>query len=329
MLNQSLEKRFNDQLNIYNQLYEKLKWKLQKEIIAMVASVYIINDKEFDLDELIDVSNYIKDNVGLFSPLRSHQKYAMAAMLISKFENPKGKFDELINYYDKLVEGGFKKGTYTSIAALALMTTVNDNENIESRIEKSLEVYKGMKSNHFFLTSQGDYPLAVLLSKFDKSNDILMEEVERFYKDLSESNFKKGNDLQLLSHILMLGKDEHNEDLVNRCNRIYDEMIDKEIKIKRRSYPQIGLIALINSEVSTEIQNIKELLTKLNNQKGFKYMKDINLMVSTGVVVKSKIKDKEIIETGLSTTIETIIQAQNAAMIGAIAASSAAATASS
>ncbi|MTI66966.1 MAG: DUF4003 domain-containing protein [Firmicutes bacterium] len=326
MLDKSLEKQYSDYLEVFMQLKKKLKCKIQKEIIAMISSIYIINEKEFDLEELLDVSKYIKNNVGMFSYLRSHQKYIIAAMLITKHENPKTKFHDFIKYQDKLIEGGFKKGSYTAIAALALMTTNSEYKTIEKRVDKALEIYKGMKSNHFFLTSQNDYPLAVLLSQFNKSTEILMEDVEKFYTKLSNSNFKKGNDLQLLSHILMLSKEDAVDRLVNKCNEIYERLTNRKIKLKKSCYPQVGLIAIINSDLNEEIDSIEKLVTRLNSDKRFKYMKTINLIISTSLVTKNKVKDKNLIETGLSTTIETIIQAQNAALIGAMVASSSTAT---
>ncbi len=322
-----IHENVDNYLEIYNTLYDNLKWKVQSHMLMMVSLLYVINEKNFNLEEYMELCKYIKNNTNVFSPLHSHQRFSTSAMLITKFEDPKAKFHELIEYQNNLTAGGFKKGPYTTISSLALMTTHNKVESLDTRIDKAIDIYKGMKSNHFFLTSQGDYPLAILLSQSNSSIEVLMEEIEFYYSALAETNFKKGNDLQFLSHILMLSNIENKQFIVDRCNIIYEDMLNEGLKIKRFHYPQIGLMSIIDKNLDEEILQMKEITNIFNTSKHLKSTKDTNLtmaiLLTISNVIKNLYDDITIIEAGINTTIEAIIQAQNAALISSIAATSA------
>jgi len=324
----SIEDKIMRYLSIYQDLYEKLKWQAQTQILMMVPLTYILNDKAFNLEEFVQLSDYIKEKTDFFSPLHSYQRFSTAALLIAKYDNPREKFQQLIEYQEKLKSQGFKNGPYLSISALALMTTDDKTEDLECRIEKSMEIYKGMKNNHFFLTSHSDYPISILLSQNKGLVEDLMEEIEYYYNKLSEDQFKKGNDLQFLSHILMLAKIENKDFIIDRCREVYSNLVDEDLKIRRLHYPQIGLMSIIDSNLKDEIVYIKEIVDVLNKEKGFKWTKDINLIVAIVIVISDIMKymnnDITIIETGITTSIETIIEAQNAALIAVIASTSAA-----
>ena len=328
----SLEHKITRYLNIYNNLNNKLNWHAQSQILMMIPLVYILNDVEFDLEEFIEISDYIKDESGFFSPLHSHQRFPTAAILISKFVDPKSSFKKLMEYQQKLIDKGFKDCPYLAISALALMTTDNQAEDIEYRLDKAMELYKGMKSNHFFLTSLSDYPTAILLSQHKEPLDELMEEIEYYYDKLSERCFKKGNELQLLSHILMMAKMENRDFIIDRCCELYNSITAQGLKIKRLHYSQIGLMSVIDADLNEEIQYVKEATNILSQQKGFKWNKHLNLMISIIIVISEVLEnihdDITIIETGISTCMETLIEAQNAALIAAIASTSAVTTAS-
>lgn len=321
----------NSYIEIFNSLHNSLKWKAQNQLLMMIALLYVINEKKFDIDNFMNLSKYIKNNTGLFSPLHSHQRFSTSATLLTKYDNPKDKFHELIEYQEKLTSNGFKKGPFTNISALSLMVTHDPSDNLDERILRSLDIYKGMKGYHYFLTSQGDYPLAILLSKFKKPLDSLLEEIEFYYSKLAENNFKKGNELQFLSHILMLADLENKDFIVNKCNGLYETLMEEGLKLKRHHYPLIGLMSIIDKDLKDEIKDIVDIVTILNSTKKLKSTKDINLTMAILMVISKVIKnihdDLSIIETGINTSIEAIIQAQNAALISSITAASTATTA--
>lgn len=99
MIPEHIELQLHQYKDVYTQLKGALKWKVaDPRTLMMVASMYVINKKPFHLNEFDDLSQYIHKNVGIFSTLRSSQRFTTAAMLHVKFDDPVQKFHELKDY---------------------------------------------------------------------------------------------------------------------------------------------------------------------------------------------------------------------------------------
>lgn len=301
---------------IYSELRERFRWKVSDpSVLMMVASLYISNNRSFDIERYNDVAEYIKNQSGLFSPLRSQSRFTFAAMLDTRFDNPKEMFPVFIAAYDRLVAGGFSKNIFTYIAAMLLITT--DAKDLGSLSELARSIYKRIREEHLFLTGHSDYPLAVMLAQNDRQTDELIFHMEDLYSRLSQNGFRKGNDLQSMSHILSMNEHSSADDLVAKSSEIFDSMKKEGIKSKAMFYPQIALLTFIEKGTNN-LKEIKEIWEQLNAEKAFKWKKDINFMMAVTFVVSDKIEDSSLLQANLSTTIETLIQAQQAASIAAI-----------
>lgn len=73
-------------------------------------------------------------------------------------------------------------------------------------MDRSDQAGLAMKSKHFFLTSNDDYPLAVLLTNINCSIEHQMENIEFFYHYLGDRVFRKGNDLHFFPIFLLMEK---------------------------------------------------------------------------------------------------------------------------
>jgi hypothetical protein len=322
MLTETLQKKVDQYKDIYAQLKGELKWKVaDQRTLMMVASMYVVNGRSFSLKRFLDLSDYIKGQVGLFSTLRSYQRFTTAAMLDIHFEQPKETFHEFIHLYEEMVNGGFGRGTFTYIAALVMLSNTPHGSDRQESIKKSLTIYNGMKAEHLFLTSSSDYPLAVLLAKVEGRVDELMKHIEWFYEKLNANGFRKGNDLQFLSHILSLDHETEADLLVERCVRLFDSFKQSGIKPKAMHYPMLGLLALMDDGVN-EIETIRQIVNQLNSEKLFKWHKDMNFIMAVHLFMSDKTEDSSLLETGIYTTLEALIQAQQAAMIAVVAGTS-------
>ncbi|MDL4843056.1 DUF4003 family protein [Aquibacillus rhizosphaerae] len=317
---QKVQAKLDQYKQTYAQLKKELKWRVSdNRILMMISALYVVNNRRFEFNQFNDVSEYIKRNVGMFSTLKSQQRYTTAAMLDVRYQNPTEKFQEMIMLYEQLVDSKFKRGSFTYIAALVLLGNGEESSNRQNQIEKALAIYKGMKQEHVFLTTQNDYPLAVLLSQLDGSVEDLMIRVEKYYNELSQLSFTKGNDLQFLSHILSIDSNAEAKVLIERCENIYGELKRQGIKPKAANYPQIGMLSLLEDS-RAEVSLVVKTVDQLNQDKTFKWHKEINFMMAVNLVISEKLTNNELLETGLYTTIETIIQAQQATMIAGVAA---------
>ncbi|WP_026896171.1 DUF4003 family protein [Clostridiisalibacter paucivorans] len=319
-MGKEVESNYYSYMDIYTDMRLKFKWKLPSQVLGMLPLIYVINDKKFDMELYEDVVDYIKKNTGFFSPIKSQQTYSIAALLISNYEDPKYKFDQLLVCIDKMKEYGFKKGPYLGISSFILL----EEKDLDKRLENTSKIFKGMKENHKFLTSQDDYPLAIMLAKDLKDEEKVILDMEYYYASLAETKFKKGNELQLMSQLLTLSESDLRDSIVERCKEMYNIFKQNNIKVRRVLYPSIALLVLFNVDLEKEINTLKDLINRFKNEKHFKWNRDINIILSIILLLLNTIdknKNDKTIETGLNTIIQNIIQAQQIAMIAAIGAS--------
>ncbi|ARJ23063.1 DUF4003 domain-containing protein [Bacillus sp. ISL-8] len=323
----TLEQKLEQYTHTYAQLKGELKWKTSDSRTGMmIAAMYAGSDKLFDLGRFLEISSYIKNQVGMFSYLKSYHRFVVSATLDIHFTDYKEAFQRFLDLYEQLVAGGFSRSIFTYLAAAVLLT--EENEQHDTHIQRSIQVYKRMKKDHLFLTGTNDYPLAVLLAGQSENVETLMDRVERLYQKLAKAGLRKGNDLQFLSHILSLKKDVREEILVAKCTNIWKLLKQEKVKVKQMHYPAIGLLALLE-DGEKEIHSIKALIEKLQGEKFFRWHTDMNILIAIQLFVSQKGEESKATNTGLQTMIEVLIQAQQAAMMATIAASSAATSSAS
>ncbi|CAH2715356.1 hypothetical protein BACCIP111895_02540 [Neobacillus rhizosphaerae] len=311
--------------DIYSQLYSALKWKADKRTLMLIAGMYVSTSKEFHLKRYLDIADYIKDNVGAFSYLKSTQRFSIAATLDTTTDDPKTNFHRFIAIYEKLIENGFSRNAYSYISASTLLKV--KPIRIDEIIQKTRDIYKGMKRHHFFLTNAGDYPLASILAQCEKNSEEIVSNVEEYYQVLQEKGFSAGNDLQFLSHILALNSEYRPDEKAEHCLEIKELLDNSKQKTKRVYYPYIGMLSFLENRES-EINSLLMINEDLNRDKLFKWNKEINFMMSVLLLMSAMTAIGDAARTGLSISIETLIQAQQAAMTASITAATVAASSS-
>ncbi|PLR79815.1 hypothetical protein CVD25_17115 [Bacillus canaveralius] len=109
---------------------------------------------------------------------------------------------------------------------------------------------------------------------------------------------------------------------------IRNQLEKADFKSKRVYYPYIGMLSYLEN-IQSEMENLNEIYENLNNDKLFRWNKDVNFMLSVLFLMNQKTLVGDAARTGLNTTIEILIQAQQAAMTASITAATAAASSSS
>jgi hypothetical protein len=324
------EQTVNESISLYkdtySELYSALKWKVDKHSLMLIAAMYVTNAKEFHLKRFIEIADYIKDHVGMFSYLKSAQRFTIAATLDTTSEDPKESFHHFISIYEKLIENGFTRNAFSYIAAGTLLKV--EPNRIDEIVQKTQEVYKGMKKNHFFLTDPGDYPLASILAQRELDSDIIVRNVEDYYQTLHKKGFYLGNDLQFLSHILAIETSHRPEEKADQCLLIRDMLKKANLKTKSAYYPYIGMLSFLENTIG-EFESLVAINEDLNRDKLFKWNKDVNFMMSVLFLMNQFSAVGEAARTGLNISIESLIQAQQAAMTASMTAAAVASSNSS
>lgn len=308
---------------IFETLKKELRWKISNnQLLMAIAATYLTGDKSFDSKRFLFIADEIKKQSKPLSIWRSQSRFPIAALMDIHFDDAADRIPQLFHLYDQIVAAKFHRGAFTCIAAATLLVQgKNSQEEAEAVIARAKEVYQGMKQEHRFLTSSEDYPIAIALAC--QNRDDIMEEAAHQYDDLYRRGFRKGNDLQFLSHILALGSPYSAQPLTSNAATALDAMKDSGLKPKPSYYPFIGMLALL-PDIQNHVHMVQVLYDKLKTQKHFKWQKDMNIMLATVLVVKEQLEDDTMVDTSLFTIIESILQAQQAALTAAAVSAAAA-----
>lgn len=181
-----------------------------------------------------------------------------------------------------LLNAGFKSSGYQRIAALFLMD--------EAHAKKAKILHDEMKRYHFFLTGKDDIPYAVLLMKKQSDPVKLAETMRKYYDTLHGKGFKNGDALQAMTQLLPLYDEEFQPVLVDYVVAMKQSFINSGVKVKKRFYPYLALLALAGatSEVVGEIVEMERSLVKLPM---FMDLQAYALMTAGQYVLKSFIEN--------------------------------------
>ncbi|GKX28662.1 hypothetical protein SH1V18_11420 [Vallitalea longa] len=286
-MNVKNEEILKNYLSIYNEIKSEIDKDTSNDTIKTVALLYSISNKPFQLELFDEMSERIKSKVG-FSTLSGELRFIISTILIIKYEYPFTKINYLLDNI-KLVGEFDLYSKYSLFIAFILL----DEKDVKKRLEDSRNIFYDMQDNHSFITGEEDYTFSVLLSEAGKNNSTLMEEIDYYYKNLAKDCYRRGNNLQLLSHVLALVVTEDKKDVViENCIAIYKSMKQKGFKIKGIIYALIGLMsAVISEDIELAIIEINEVLHVLNNTKYFKKNKSFNLVVAILIVINLKDQD--------------------------------------
>lgn len=314
-----VEQTVDEYKNIYGQLRKKLNWKVSdNRIIMTIASMYVISNKPFDRERFLLIAEAIRKKASLFSTLKTQFRFTMATNLDLNYEHTTEKIDDLLDIYNEFKNNKFKRGNFTYIAASLVLLNAKSLEEAKEIINDTKVIHTGMKRQHPFLTAASDYPLATILALNSHLDvDTTIERLDNFYFALANNSFNKGNDLQVLSHLLTLAADENDSGLLNRVIHVYDTMREHGIKPKNNYYTVMGLLAFLPAE-EVEMKVILEVHERLNKQKHFKWQKDLNFLLAVSFFVSDKLENSQLIETNIFTTLEAILQVQHAIIVSSV-----------
>ncbi|WP_313892830.1 DUF4003 family protein [Psychrobacillus sp.] len=318
MVNQKIEETFN-------KLKKVLGWSVDKRVTLSLAGYYVTLEKEFEEARFDEIASYLKKSVGIFSPLRSHLNPLFVATLDTQGLDSKLAVDLLLEKAEALKAASFKMNSYTYLAAL-LMSDEKDSWSYE--IDRTKQLMEDMKKHHRFLTSADDYPYAMFLGKMAGDTAVRAETMNKYYMDLKKQKFYGGNELQWMSQVLTYSSPNYEEDLVQRAIIIRDGLKSVKIKTSMAQYPVIGFMAALELN-QEQLNTIVASYESIAGMKLFSWYKESALPIAFGLELRSSKDAYSAAAISMATSLEMLLQAQQAMMISTIAATSVATSSNS
>lgn len=290
----------------FSEVSKTTGWSVDKRIALAVTNIYLSRNQNFNAKAHESAVEIIKKNEGWTSPLRSHLLHVAAAFMVLKEEDMESSLKLINQNQQELNNAGFWRTSYTYLAALLMKSP--------EEAEQARDLYEEMKKHHKFLTSNEDIPYAALLG----SREGLLEErattMNMYYRDLREQGFTMGNDLQWLSQIMTFDSSVYDPEMVGRVLAIYQFFKDEKIKIRLVQYPILGFLAV--TQVDGEaLRKIAENTRELEKNKIFRWYKDVAFSTAVQQAMRDNTEVQDISAMTFSTSLETLMQAQQAAMM--------------
>jgi hypothetical protein len=302
-------------------------------IRRLVALLYALEGKPIDTAAIMSCYALMKESTGVFSAFRGISSTCIAAMLSLKGDQ-KRLFDRTVAVYEIMKEAKFRRSEFLVVAAY-LVAANADQEDHRQVIDRMKTFYDGMKAQSWLYTGVDDYILAAMFALSGADVRSSIEDVGRLYPQLRSGPFASNSALVLAQILVIGGRSDH-----ATADRIFDlRSAFKSQKIqadKAYTFPMLGILALLPTEVNTIVGETKEAMAYLRTQKGFgalSIQKQELLLYAGAITVSGYSNDVKdgLVTASVSTSITSIINsiiARQISMIIVAAAAGAAAAAS-
>ena len=236
-------------LGLFTDLYP-----LERDILYPVCtSVFCAADAEFDLSKFKASLSLIKENPKMLSSFRSTVR-PLIASLISVSDDPSGEMTRCLDCYETMKKY-FTNSEHLALLSMLLVRVV-PAERTEEYIRRGRQIYDRMKKEHRILTTKEDVAFAVMLAFSEKSDDQLIDAMEKCYKLLKGSADK--NSIQSVSHVLAMA-DGTPEEKCGKFRELYDSMLKKGKKYgKRYEIAMLAALSIADFESSEIIDDLSD-----------------------------------------------------------------------
>lgn len=299
-------------------------WTVDRKIVLAIASTFVASGKTFDAAKYKNVLQEMKKQSSWMSPLRTTVGYSIAANLMEQDDAEKAVKNILTNV-SILKEEKFRSGNFSYIGAQFLTEDENDKK---AHAQAARALFDAIRKHHPFLTSYEDIPYAILLSSPSDDVELRAETMNRYYKELRTYNFNAGNELQWLSQVLTFLSPQFDGQLVPDVVTLRDTLKKQSVKVKAMHYPLLGFLAILNLN-KAQLQGIIDLYHELKAMKLLKWHHEFVLFMAVQIAIYDMAKVQKSLSMTIMSSIELLIQAQQAAMIAAVSAAAIASSSSS
>lgn len=299
-------------------------WTVDRKIILAIASTHVASGRTFDAKKYKEVLQEMKKQSSWVSPLRSSVGHSIAASLM-KEENTEQAVENLISNEKILKEAKFKSGSFSFIGAQFLTKDKNEKR---AHAQNARALYEAIRKHHRFLTSFDDIPYAVLLSSPKDDVVLRAETMNRYYKELRTYNFSAGNELQWLSQVMTFSSAQYDSHLVPSVVTIRDTLKKHGVKVKYMHYPLLGFLAILKLD-AIQLQQIIDLYLELKGMKLLKWHREFVLFMAVQIAIYDMAMVQQSLSMAIMSSIELLIQAQQAAMMATLMAAAAASSSGS
>ena len=319
-------------LEVFEGLRRRKRWSTGTNILRFAALTLAASEVADPGADLEATAKILADEAGGFSPLGSAIRHAVAAIVVRRRLDPvtivHRTKDTLAVFREFKLS---RSGARPLLAALILVLDVDGGAPSRDTVARMKEIIDRWKKDHRFLTGTDDYPMAAIHATRDVSVEQLGMEVEQIYQLLRKARFSAGEQLQLVSHLLRFS--EHGpREAAQRFERTAVALKKARQRVWQSQYDEVALLVLSGGHVDDVVQRVIEYRDRLRAVKP-QPTADIAFSIATGVVLAEQVERMTDLDGAATAAnlraVQTLVEAQQAAMIACIACTTAVAASTS
>jgi len=316
-------------LDTFEALRKRKRWSANTIVLRYAALTLASLDLAEPYAALEQAAAELRRRAGWFGPLKSETRYAVAAMILRRKLDPGRVHARVLRTRKAMRSYKLPRNSMaTTFAALLLVLQADGGAVPAETLRRMERIYRAWREDHFWLTGSDDLPAAAVHAARDEPIDSLTSNVERGYATLRTAGFSRGNQLQLVSHLLAV--DPRGVDAaVQRFRRIAGVLRDSREHIRSSRYDEVALLALTSTPPTPLVKSVLEIRDRLRAARP-RPSREIALSLAAGIALSDDVRRAEARGAGDLTmlrAVQAILDAQQAAVAAAIAASAAASSA--
>ena len=310
-------------LEVFEELHRRKRWSTGVSILRFAALTLAASDVADPGADLEATAKTLADEAGGFSPLSSAMRHAVAAILIRRGLDPAVVVRNTKQTLARFKEAKLtKSGARPLLSALILVLDADGGVPRRETIARLKAIIDRWNEDHWFLTGVDDYPMAAMHATRDLSVEQIGMEAEEIYQLLRRAKFSSGEQLQLVSQLLMFS-DLGPREAAQRFERIATALKKAKQRVWQSYYDEVALLVLSGGHVDEVVPKVIEYRDRLRAVKP-KPTADIAFSIAAGVVLAEQAERMQNLEDAAAAAnlraVQAIIEAQQAAMIACMAA---------
>lgn len=327
-MNQTIPRRLSLFVENTQEMRRGFKWK-HGGTTRLAALLYTLENRTVNCERIRESYDLIRNDTGMFSIFRGNMSVCIAAML-SLNHSRERLFADTLAVYNQLKTARFRSSDYLAVAAYFIASNANRADHARI-IQRAREFYDGMKKQRWFSTGQDDYIFSVMLALSDLDPQAGAARIEALYQQLKSPFWTAGgNSVQALAQMLALGG--KTDEALAHLLALRDALRSRRIRLdKTYTLPSLGALSLLPVDGDILVNEMLEAQSYLRAQKGFGSFSISTqeiLLFASAIILSAYAEEMDgQVVASISTSIASIIIAQQTAMLMAvIAANSAAAS---
>ncbi|MGM0124193.1 hypothetical protein IGI37_001567 [Enterococcus sp. AZ194] len=178
----------------------------------------------------------MKEKLSLFNQFSSPVRESIIYLLMAHNQTGDQNLDELLEDYEQIVVGGFRRSAYTYFASYLLQFSEAKEKGYV--IQRAKEIYKTTRINHPILTGEEDAPAAISLAQSSQlasfTAQMVSDIMEKFYIEMHRIGFAKGDELQFAAGTATLLFQGYNNSIIDEMAEIIQQFNQYKLPFKRK-----------------------------------------------------------------------------------------------